>query len=118
MKKQSTTNATTNAIIDYLNVYGHVAWRNNRAAVYDRKFGGHRRAIKTAVGTADIIACIRPDGGMLQIEVKTPQDKPSIDQMLMQEKIVKAGGRYIFVANFDDFLKQLGFALFVSGMAI
>jgi hypothetical protein len=42
-----------------------------------------------------------------EIEVKTDRDKPRPDQMKVKQQIEPAGGLYIFIRSFDEFLEQI-----------
>jgi hypothetical protein len=54
---------------------------------------------------ADITAVV--NGRHVSIEVKTGRDKPQPEQMKMKSQIEHAGGMYIFVHSFDEFLEQI-----------
>lgn len=53
-------------------------------------------------GTADISAVIK--GRSVKIEIKWDKDRQSPDQNKYQESIQRAGGIYIIVKTFDDFI--------------
>ena len=54
---------------------------------------------------ADLTAVI--SGKHVSIEVKAGKDKPRPDQLKVQAQIESAGGTYIFIHSFDDFLEQM-----------
>jgi hypothetical protein len=54
---------------------------------------------------ADITAVV--NGRHVSIEVKAGGDKPRPEQMKVKRQIEHAGGMYIFVHSFDDFLGQI-----------
>jgi Holliday junction resolvase len=54
---------------------------------------------------ADITAVV--NGKHVSIEVKTGRDKPRPEQMKVKQQIEHAGGIYIFVRTFEDFLEQI-----------
>jgi hypothetical protein len=54
---------------------------------------------------ADITAVV--NGRHVSIEVKTGRDKPRPEQMNVKRQIEDAGGIYIFVRTFEDFLEQI-----------
>lgn len=96
------TNATTNAIVDFLLFNGHVAWRNNTTGVFDPRTQRFRPAPVEARGTADIVCCLK--GGLyLEVEVKTGNDKLSANQETHRERIDRVGGLYVIVRTFDEF---------------
>lgn len=88
---QPTANQATRQILDYLNMSGFYAWRQNNAAVYDEKKGVHR-AGHTENGVADIIGIHKATGKMIAIEVKVGKDKLSPDQIRFLDQIRSAGG--------------------------
>lgn len=53
-------------------------------------------------GTADISATIK--GRSVKIEIKWQKDRQSDDQKNYQQSIEKAGGIYIIIKTFDDFV--------------
>lgn len=78
--------------------------RVNTTGQYDYKLGRYRRSGSTK-GVADIM--IVHDGKVFNIEVKIGRDKQSKDQIKMQESIEQAGGIYMIIRNYDDFLEQI-----------
>jgi hypothetical protein len=99
------TNTTTASIIVYLIANGHVAHRQNTTGVFDPTTKRFRRIAASSKGVGDIVCCIR--GGLfLEIEIKTGKDRLSPEQYLRQEKLRRAGGFYLVVKSFDDFLTQ------------
>jgi hypothetical protein len=61
-------------------------------------------------GSADISATI--NGRSVKIEIKYGKDRQSEAQIRYQEMIEKAGGTYLIVKSFDDFIQW--FDLFIS----
>jgi len=114
---------------------GHVAWRNNTVGVLDptqtvKKIAGliksgilnkgtdiaaiikrlysvltYRKGDVNSLGVADIICCLK-GGKLLEIEYKSEKDRERAMQLSHAERINKAGGYYIFVRGFDDFVEQ------------
>lgn len=101
------TNSLTNAVINFLLAQGHFASRIQSQGQYHPTRG---RWIKSKVrrGIGDIIACI--DGQFWMIEIKTGKDKQSDYQKSVEADVRKAGGKYIIVRAFGEFL-----GLYMSG---
>jgi phosphoenolpyruvate-protein kinase (PTS system EI component) len=117
------TNALTGAVIDYIRMqYCHAERVNNVSRQVKSKFGAMVHIPSANFkGTADIHACKKVDikiigesfkGGMkvglgqfVAIEVKQ-KDKQSEAQAYYQSCVERAGGVYMIVRTFDDFLKQ------------
>ena len=101
------TNSLTNAVINFLLAQGHFASRIQSQGQYHPTRG---RWIKSKVrrGIGDIIACI--DGQFWMIEIKTGKDRQSDYQKSVEADVRKAGGKYIIVRAFGEFL-----GLYMSG---
>ena len=101
------TNSLTNAVINFLIAQGHFASRIQSQGQYHPTRG---RWIKSKVrrGIGDIIACI--DGQFWMIEIKVGKDRQSEYQKLVEADVRKAGGKYIIVKAFGEFL-----GLYMSG---
>ena len=86
-------NEIQNSILEWLYFVGIFAWRNNSAAVYDKRAGAYRRKSKhDKNGVSDILA-ILPDGRLLAIEVKkNKRQKPSQAQANFIDHINNQGG--------------------------
>lgn len=97
------TNATTKAIIDFLNFQGHCAHRNNTQGTFDPHHKVWRRLAKTSKGIGDILCCLK-GGKWLEIEVKTGKDRMSRSQVQRQIRIQGVGGQYWLVHSFDEFV--------------
>jgi hypothetical protein len=109
-------NALTRLVIDFLNYNNAQAerissqgqYRDNTKIVTDvigrqRKIGSATWTRGTSTkGTADISATIK--GRSVKIEIKWQKDKQSEAQKLYEQQINKAGGIYIIVKTFDDFV--------------
>ena len=97
-------NELTKLIVAWLKVNGHFAGRVNTQGNYNAKLG---RFIKSGSkkGMADVTAVI--NGRHVSIEVKIGKDKPREEQLKVQKEITDAGGIYIFVNSFSDFLTQI-----------
>jgi hypothetical protein len=99
------TNATTGAIIVYLMSNGHVPHRHNTTGIFDPTTKRWRTIASSSKGVGDILVCLK-GGRYLEIEVKTGKDRLSPQQYLRQETLRRAGGFYLVVKSFDDFLTQ------------
>jgi hypothetical protein len=122
-----TANALTHAIISWINLNGYQAERISTTGRYidnskivtdvlgNRKKIGSGKYIKGTGtnGSADISAIIKSLNGTVipwKIEVKM-KDKQSEAQKRYEEHIMKAGGHYSIVHNFDEFMEQYNFLL-------
>jgi hypothetical protein len=99
-------NELTAAIVDYLNLNGFEAWRQNNAAIFDTKTGKHR-AFVGKLGLPDIIGYHKKTAVWIAVEVKAGKDKLSDDQRRFLADLKKAGGIAIEARTFDQFLKEL-----------
>lgn len=97
-----TANNLTTCIICHLEYNGHFATRVNTTGIYDKKRGIYRRT-NARLGMADISAVI--NGLPIQIEVKAGRDKPRPDQLQVQREYERAGGKYVFVHNFAEWVQ-------------
>lgn len=102
--RDDTANGLTKCICSWLKMNGYFSARVNTTGTYNPKLKRfvHSGATK---GMADITAII--NGKHLSIEVKAGKDRPREAQLLVQEQVTRAGGIYIFVRTFADFLKQV-----------
>lgn len=111
-------NELTKAIIDFLNLSGHLAERHsNEGRVIDNRktytdvigqtktIGSVKRIKSNQVnGTSDIKATIR--GKMIAIEIKFGNDRQSEAQKKYQERVESAGGQYWIAKTFDQFYEM------------
>lgn len=80
-------------ILDWLNLKGIFAWRNNTGAMRAR-YGGKTRYVRFgAVGSPDIFALHK--GKLYGIEVKGPKGTLSDEQRAFAAAFERAGGLYI-----------------------
>lgn len=114
--EDKTANGLTKCVIDYLTFCGFQAERIASSGRYidERKTyvnvlnqnvtigSGKWIPGSTTKGTADISATIK--GRSVKIEVKIGNDRQSEVQKEYQAAIEKAGGIYIIVKSFEDFL--------------
>lgn len=100
----NSANELTKAIVAHIFCNGGFAARINTTGTYKQK---ENRYIPSGSrnGIADIIACI--NGLHVQIEVKFGSDSPRPAQLQVQKELLAAGGVYIFVKTFDDYLEKI-----------
>ena len=117
----SSANALTKAVTSFINLSGYQAERINTTGMWrqgaklqvgegTRQMPGKWTKGTGTKGSADISSTI--NGRSVKIEIKYGKDRQSDDQIRYQEMIEKAGGIYIIVKNFDDFIQW--FDLFIS----
>lgn len=97
-------NDLTKLVSAWLKLHDYFSARVNTTGTYNARLGKFIRSGSTN-GMADITAVIA--GKHVSIEIKAGNDKPRPDQLKVQEQIQSAGGIYIFVHSFDDFLQQI-----------
>jgi hypothetical protein len=95
-------NSITKGIVNQLLSEGHSARRINTMGVWDEKKKLWRRAAQT--GTADILACIAPNGRFLAIEVKFGKDTQRNAQKEYQDEVNGTGGTYLIIKAWEDWL--------------
>lgn len=102
--RDDTGNALSKIILEWLRVHDHFGARINTQGNYSPKL---KRFIKSGstVGMADLTAVIA--GKHISIEVKAGRDRARPEQLKIRNQIQSAGGIYIFVHSFDDFLQQI-----------
>jgi hypothetical protein len=117
----NSANGLTKCVIDLINYEGYQAERISTQGTYVEgakiKVGENERQLKGKYiptqgtkGSADISATIR--GRSVKIEIKYGKDRQSDVQREYQESIERAGGIYIIVRNFDEFVEW--FDLFIK----
>jgi hypothetical protein len=102
--RDDSANALTKCICKYLQLHGHFAARVNTQGNYNARLGKYVYS-GSRKGMADISAVI--NGRHVSIEVKVGKDRPRLEQLKVKDEIEAAGGHYIFVHSFDNFLEQL-----------
>lgn len=97
-------NELTKLILAYLRFKDYFGARVNTMGTYNQKL---QKYIKSGskCGMADITAII--NGKHVSIEVKAGKDKPRTDQLRVQKEIEQAGGIYLFIHSFDEFLQRI-----------
>ena len=99
---QSTEKATQQACMEYLDARGIFYYRQNTGATRTESGGFIRYG---AVGSPDIIAVLA--GQYIGIEVKDKHGKQSPGQVLFQQKLEKAGGRYLLIRDIDELIEAI-----------
>jgi len=102
--RDDSASGLTQSIIAWLKLNGHFAARVNVTGIYDVRLGKYRRS-GARKGMADISAVVK--GRHVSIEVKTGRDRMRPDQLKVKSEVEAAGGVYIVVSSFDDFLRQI-----------
>lgn len=100
---QTTANELTACVRDFLVMRGHHANRVNTQGNYSQKLGKFIHSGSTR-GASDLNCII--NGLSVQIEIKVGKDKLSEAQIKQRDSVQAAGGIYIVVKNFDDFIDQ------------
>jgi V8-like Glu-specific endopeptidase len=117
----SSANALTKSVVSFINLSGYQAERINTTGMWrqgaklkvgegTRQMPGKWTKGTGTKGSADISATI--NGRSVKIEIKYGKDRQSEAQIRYQEMIEKAGGTYLIVKSFDDFIQW--FDLFIS----
>ena len=123
LPSDGTTNGLTQCVIKWIQLNGHHAERiSNMGRMVDT-----RKVVKNVVGqvgmigskkwikgsgtngTADISAIVRTKTGEVipwKIEIKFGKDRQSEVQKQYQNTIIRSGGRYSIVRDFDGFLQE------------
>jgi hypothetical protein len=116
MAKQSPTNATTTAILEFFRGQDVFCWRNNVLPVPISRAGsvvGYRPGSKS--GVSDIIAVApchlltdqqRGPAVAVFVEVKTGKDKLRPEQIGFKQNLKHVGGIYIEAEDFEDLKRQ------------
>jgi VRR-NUC domain len=103
----SKANNLTNAIIDYLNLKGYKAWRNNAIGIFDPKTKRFRKQPKNGnKNTSDILGFHKKTSRFVAIEVKIDDDKLSEGQAEFLRIVKEANGIGIEAKTFDGFLQE------------
>lgn len=90
-------------IIEYLGYKKVFHYRNNSRAIKLPRRGGEGLYFFGTPGSPDVVAVIK--GQYVGIEVKTDKGHQSPIQEQFQERLEKAGGRYILARSVDDIIK-------------
>lgn len=98
------TNALTKSVVAYLTMHGCRAARINTQGNYNQHLGMFIKSGSTK-GMPDVVATIR--GLSVDIEVKYKKDTQSKVQKEIETAQKNAGGVYMMVRTFDDFLEKI-----------
>ena len=104
VRVRETTNNIQRGIVAFLNHKGHRAFRVNSAAVFDPVIQDYRKRAEEDLGAPDVLACMRPYGRYTGFEVKFDGDTMSDDQIAFKAEIIAAGGEFVEVETWQDFL--------------
>jgi hypothetical protein len=115
-KFQTTTaNGLTKAVITWLELSGHKAWRQASEGKYrpGKQYTdviGRTRLMKGSYrpgankGHGDIASII--NGVFVSWEIKIGKDRQSVHQKAFQDEVQRAGGKYFIVSTFDEFMQH------------
>jgi hypothetical protein len=93
-------------ILEYLDLKGIFAWRNNSGAVFS-EYKGRKRMIRYGLkGSSDILGILN-DGRFLAIEVKKPDGKPTTEQLEFIDRINKNGGLAFIARSITEVIKNI-----------
>lgn len=102
--RDDTANGLTACIQEWAKVNNAFCQRQNSQGQWDVRLGRYRHS-GTTKGIADLL--ILWNGITIHVEVKINRDKQSKVQKEVQESIENAGGIYIIVKSFDNFLEKV-----------
>lgn len=94
------------ACLEYLQLAGFIAIRNNTGLIVLKEENGSRAVKMGFRGASDIIAC-GPDGRFVAIECKTPKGKLTDAQRDFLESVKSRGGHALIVRSTDELIKKL-----------
>ena len=102
--RDNSSNGLTTCITEWLELHGYFGARVNTTGTYSHKlkkyiYSGSRR------GMADITAVV--NGKHVSIEIKFGKDRIRPEQIKVKEEIEAAGGIFIIVHTFDEFIEQI-----------
>jgi hypothetical protein len=95
--------AVVKACLEYLQIRGVFAWRNNSGSLRDKN---NRPVYFGKTGSADIIG-ILPGGHFICVECKAGKNKPSGKQVEFLRRVSEMGGAAILAWSVDDVIKGL-----------
>ena len=102
--RDDSANGLTRCITAWLQLHGCFAARVNTQGTYNQKLGRYIHS-GSKRGMADITSVI--NGRHVSIEVKAGKDRLRPEQQKVKQEIESAGGVYLIVRSFDDFLEQI-----------
>ncbi len=83
---------------------GGWAWRNETVGVWDQKTQTYRKKEESDLGSSDVLGCYK--GYMICPESKINKDRMSDRQKKFRDGIMKAGGIYMEVKTYEQFLED------------
>lgn len=89
------------AIMDYLRLKGCLVFKVNNGGVYIKSIDRYMRS--PMKGISDIVG-LTPGGTFIAIEVKSPNKKPSIEQLDFIDKVRKKNGIAFWVSSLDEMI--------------
>ncbi len=104
--KTSETATVVNPCLDWLELMGVMAWRNNTGAMV-RTYKGRTRLIRFGCPGMSDIAGIMPGGRALYIECKPPGEGPSDDQELFLTAVKAKGAVGLVVHSLEELIEQM-----------
>ena len=102
--RDDSANGLTRCITAWLQLNGHFAGRTNTQGTYNQKLGRYIHS-GSKRGMADVTSVI--NGRHISIEIKIGRDRLRPEQLKVKQEIESAGGFYLIVRSFDDFLEQI-----------
>lgn len=102
--RDDSSNGLTRCIISWLELHGYFAGRTNVTGIYNQKLGKYIHP-GSRKGMADVTAVV--NGRHVSIEIKSGRDRMRPDQLKVKSEIEAAGGCYLIVSSFDDFLNKI-----------
>lgn len=96
-------NSLTTIVRDFLKMKGHYCGRTNTTGTYSVKLGKYIHSGATR-GQTDLNCIV--NGRSVQVEIKFGRDKLSPAQVEIMEQVQAAGGIYLIVRSFNDFIMQ------------
>ena len=102
--RDDSANELTKCVTAWLTIRGYFAGRVNTTGTYSQKLGKYIHS-GSKRGMADVTAVV--NGRHVSIEVKYGKDRIRLEQSKVKAEIESAGGKYLVVSSFDDFLKQI-----------
>jgi len=106
MPRSATETDLVRTCLQYLDLKGIYAWRNNTGAA-KAQYKGRKRYIRYGLkGSSDILGLL-PDGRFLAIECKMKGKYPSKEQRAFLERIKESNGVALLVREIDDLIRAL-----------
>ena len=105
--RKETANELTKALVKWLNLNGWVVWRQNNAAIYDKKREVYRKNSVGRKGVPDIVGYRKRDGVATFVEVKVGKDRLSDEQRYFIDQAKRSGCVAIVAKNLDDAIEVL-----------